>query len=253
MLDVIVCGRIDQHIVTGLVAGIAAACREQGCELVGGETSEQPKVLEADRYVLAASLVGVVDRAKIIDGSAIRAGDLVLALPSNGPHTNGYSLIHELTERHPNVLQQPVGDESFLDAVLQPHTPYYQQVRAIVENPGLHGLVHITGGGMRENVDRVLPSALSAEIDLAAVRIPEVFAAIKQTGRVSEDDMLRTFNLGVGMIAICARGSCAQIQDAIARTPASSYVIGEIAPGAGGVQTTGALHWPEWRPAAESA
>lgn len=246
VLDVIVCGRLDHDVVTGLVAGIAQACKEQGCELVGGETSEQPKVLGADRCVLAASLVGVVERAKIIDGSTIRGEDVVLALPSNGPHTNGYSLIHELIERYPSVLKQPVGDESFLDAVLRSHTPYYEQVRAVVEDPGLHGLVHITGGGMVENLDRVLPDGLGARIDLAAVRVPEVFAAIRQTGRVSEDDMIRTFNLGVGMVAICAPDSCERIQGSIAEGRGSSYVIGEVVPGPDGVQTTGTLQWPAW-------
>ncbi len=201
--DLIVCGRMDKAIVTRIVAACAAACQAQSCALTGGETTEQPDVVPPGTYILGSSIVGIVERSKIVDGARIQRGDAVVAVASSGPHTNGYTLIRDLLARDPKLADSPVGDTTFLEAVLATHRCYYQALKGLFERELVTGLAHITGGGIRENLDRILPKDLDARISLAKYRTPEVFERIRKAANASQDTMLRTFNLGVGLAVVC--------------------------------------------------
>ena len=172
MQDFIVCGKIDPPVVKALVGGIADACEAQGCTLTGGETSVQPGVVEDGVYILSASAIGVVDRDNIIDGSAIEEGDAVLALASNGLHTNGYTLVRALLKNKPELKDRDIQGVSFLDMILRPHQCYYQPLKDLFKDEGLKGMAHITGGGIQDNLSRILPEECQAVIDLALLQVP---------------------------------------------------------------------------------
>lgn len=229
--DVIICGKLEKHVVTEMVDSMAKACREQDCSLVGGETSEQPGVLESGLYVLAAAIVGVVDKPKIVDGSKIRVGDTVLAVASNGLHTNGYSLVRALLAGQPDLADAKVDGERFLDVILRPHTCYYKAFRGLFDNPGLHGMAHITGGGFQGNLNRVLPAGTNALLDLGKVQVLPVFKTIRLAGKVDDADMLRTFNLGVGMTLVVAPDAVDAVAGHLAEQGHRSYPIGRIVEG----------------------
>jgi phosphoribosylformylglycinamidine cyclo-ligase len=239
--DAIICGKLEKEVVTELVAGFAEACKAQGCVLTGGETSEQPGMIEPGLYILTTSMVGIVEKNKILDGSKITEGDIVLALASNGLHTNGYTLVRVLIARDPDILQVQVAGESFLNVILRPHTCYYQSLKDVFGNPGLHGLAHITGGGIQGNLNRILPSHLSAEIDLATIRVLPVFSLIQKRGQVPAADMLRTFNLGVGMTAVVAPSEVETICQHLAKHGCECYQIGRIVLGTKDVRFVGEL------------
>ncbi|MEK7218512.1 MAG: phosphoribosylformylglycinamidine cyclo-ligase [Patescibacteria group bacterium] len=242
--DAIICGKIEKDVVSTMVKSMAEICRRNGCTLTGGETSEQPGTLAPGTYVLASSVVGVVEKAKIIDGAKIRKGDHVLALASNGLHTNGYSLVRKLMETTPGIMEETINDgESFLDAILKPHTNYLPAIRDLFGLPELHGMAHITGGGIAENLDRVLPAGLDAAIDLAALRFPPVFRVIHTAGNVPDTDMLRTFNMGVGLAMAVAPKSAQLIRNHLDGKGVESFVIGEIVEGKRKVRFTGNLAW----------
>ncbi|MBI3332300.1 phosphoribosylformylglycinamidine cyclo-ligase [Candidatus Peregrinibacteria bacterium] len=241
--DAVICGKIEPKVVTEIVDGFASACKEQGCVLTGGETSEQPGVLPAGTYILTASIVGVVEKAKIIDGSAIKEGDIVLALPSNGLHTNGYSLVRRLMESQPKILKEKVGSDSFLDAILKPHTCYFPHLKGLFRNPALHGLAHITGGGIPGNLHRILPKGLDAEIDLGTINVLPIFKVIQKYGDVPTEDMLRTYNLGVGIIAVVDAKEASAIASALKKSGCAAYPIGKIVKGNQKVKTSGSLQW----------
>ncbi|NLX04055.1 MAG: phosphoribosylformylglycinamidine cyclo-ligase [Phycisphaerae bacterium] len=243
VLDTIICGKLEPRQVTDMVDAMAEACRLQGCSLVGGETSEQPGVIDAGLYVLAAAIVGVVDRSRIIDGSKIAEGDTVMAVASNGLHTNGYSLVRALLAKDHHLAERRVGDESFLDAILRPHTCYYQPFRGLFGNDGLHGLAHITGGGIEGNLNRVMPDGLGARIDLGQIRILDVFKVIREAGAVSDADMRRTFNLGVGMTMVVAPDAVESIRWHLEGFDLAAYPIGRIERREAKVVFDGALNW----------
>ena len=239
--DLIICGRMEKPIITRIVAACAAACAAQGCALTGGETTEQPDVVPVGTYILGSSVIGIVERSKIVDGSKIERGDAVIALASSGPHTNGYTLIRDLMKREPNLANETVGGSTFLDAVLEPHRCYYPALKGLFARELLTGLAHITGGGIRENLDRILPASLDASVDLSAYRIPPVFERIKRAANAPDTDMLRTFNLGVGLTVVCRQRDSAAVLAHLAQSGEEAYVIGEIVPGSGAVQVRGSL------------
>lgn len=242
--DAVICGKLEPTVVKELVSAIAEACRAQGCVLTGGETSEQPGVLDPGLYILTSSIVGVVDRSRIIDGRAIRPGDIVLALPSNGIHTNGYSLVRALIARDPTILDLPIDGLTFLEQILKPHTCYYHPLKPLFTNPSLHGLAHITGGGIGGNLNRILPDHLDAHIDLSQIQILPIFNAIKEHAQVPDPDMLRTFNLGVGLTAVVAPSDLPTIQQTLTTHGCpNTYPIGTITPGTKSVTFTGTLQW----------
>lgn len=243
VLDLIVCGKLKPKAVQEIVRAIAKACEAQGCTLVGGETSEQPGVLKVGTYVLAASIVGVVDKAKIVDGSAIREGDTVLAVASNGPHTNGYTLIRKLLEQNPDLVKKKVGMGTFLDAVMKPHTCYYHAFKGLFGDSSLHGMAHITGGGIQGNLNRILPKGLDAEVDVSKIQILPVFKVMRKAGNIADADMLRTFNLGVGMILIVGREGVSKMREHLGKQGHESYLIGTIIKGGEKIVLKGKLQW----------
>lgn len=244
--DAIICGSLQRAAVTEMVAALAEACRAQGCGLTGGETSEQPGVLAAGTYVLVASVVGVVERAGVIDGHLIEAGDTLLALASNGVHTNGYSLVRQLLERDPALPGRRLQKRSVLDDLLRPHRCYLPALRPGLGSASLHGLAHVTGGGIAANLSRVLPDGTAAEIDLSRIEVPEIFGVLRAAGSLPDAEMLRVFNVGVGMVVVVAAGSEAEVQSAASAAGVACYPVGRIVPAAPAsdrVTFRGALRW----------
>jgi phosphoribosylformylglycinamidine cyclo-ligase len=249
--DCIVCGKLQKEVVLELVQAINDACRQNDCFLIGGETSEQPGVLEAGTYILSSSIVGVVEKSKILDGRHIQKGDVVLAVPSNGLHTNGYSLVRALMAQHPGLVDEMIeapdgGRERFLEAILKPHTCYYQAFKGLFADNmggGLHGVAHITGGGIAGNLNRILPEGLDALIDASKLRILPLFKRIKELGNVPEGDMMKTFNLGVGMTIVCSAGAAGGIAAHLAGQGMEAYAIGKIVGGSAVVGYEGRVVW----------
>jgi phosphoribosylformylglycinamidine cyclo-ligase len=233
--DCIVCGGFDASLVTALVKEMAAACTAQDCVLVGGETSVQPGVVADAAYVLTASAIGVVDKEKILDGSTIREGDVVLGVASNGLHTNGYTLVRKLLDRDAELKNRRIGGETFLDIIMRPHKCYYKAVRGLFGRPDLKGLAHITGGGIQDNLNRILPATLDAAVRVADLRVPEVFRVIQREGNVPDADMHRTFNMGVGLTAVCSPEAREEFIAHLAANDCEAYPIGRIVPGEGRV------------------
>ena len=241
--DCIICGKIEPEVVRTLVDSMADACRRQGCVLVGGETSVQPGVIVRGVYVLSASAVGVVEKDQIIDGSRIAEHDVVLAVASNGLHTNGYTLVRALLDKNPNLAERQVQGESFFEIIMRPHTCYYTAVRDLFPTSELKGLAHITGGGIEGNVNRILPPNLDASIDKSLIRIPEIFKVIQKEGNVPEADMLKTFNMGVGLGLVCAPDFVADAIAHLEQHACVGYPIGTIKKGTRSVKYHSELNW----------
>lgn len=241
--DCIVCGKMEKKVVVKIVSSLAQACKDNGCVLAGGETSEQPGVVEAGTYISTASVVGVVEKEKIIDGSKIKKGDCVLALPSSGLHTNGFSLVRKIMKQSPKILKQRVGGQSFIKTVLTPHKCYYNCLKDLFGRSGLTGLAHITGGGIKENLDRILPADLNAQIDLSKVKILPIFKTLKKTGQLQDADMLRTFNMGVGITAVVKKTFVQQAISHLEKFKVGAYEIGEITAGEKKVIFQKQLNW----------
>lgn len=196
--DAIICGKINHNDISKLVKAMSDACRVQGCILTGGETSEQPEIIPEGIYILTSSIIGIVEKENIIDGSKIEEGDIILGLPSNGPHTNGYTLIRQLLKQYPKLKE----DTQFITDIMRPHKCYYNEIKHLFKTDIIHGMAHITGGGICENLNRILPQNLSAQIDASTYKIPSIFNQIKELGNVDEREMLRTFNLGIGLTLV---------------------------------------------------
>lgn len=241
--DCVVGGKIEKDTVVRMVKAFSEAAKENECSLTGGETSWQPGVIPEGRYVLTASIVGVVEKDKIIDGSKIAEGDTVLALASSGIHTNGMSLVRKIMETSPEIEKEMVGGTSFIDAVLTPHRPYYRALKDLFTHDGLVGLAHITGGGIQENLNRILPKDLDASIDLSRIRILPIFKTLKQHGTLEDLDMLRTFNMGVGIAAVVRPPFATEAIAHLKAMGVEAYAIGMITKGSGAVSFTGALQW----------
>lgn len=242
VLDTIVCGNAQKDIIKSLVKGISEACTENECSLVGGETSIQPSVVDPGVYVLTSSIAGIVDRSRVVDGSAIREGDAVLAIASNGLHTNGYSLVRLLMEKMPAIKLDKVEGITFIEQIMKPHTPYYKAIKGLFGKDYLHGMAHITGGGIAGNLCRVMPEGLCAEIDRGLIRILPIFRYIKAQGKVSDEEMLRTFNMGVGFVLVVSETEKEQVMQTISRHY-DCYEIGSVKKGYSAVEFTGRLHW----------
>lgn len=205
VVDTIVCGNAEKDTIKTLVKGISEACRDNECSLVGGETSIQPLVVDAGVYVLSSSIAGMVERSKVIDGSAIEDGDAVLAIASNGLHTNGYSLVRLLMDKMPEIKLEKIDGVTFIEQIMKPHTPYYKCIKDLFNRDMLHGMAHITGGGIEGNLGRVIPDGLSAKIDLSRVQVLNVFKYIRNSGNITDEEMLHTFNCGVGFNLVVAQ------------------------------------------------
>ncbi|WP_095176108.1 MULTISPECIES: phosphoribosylformylglycinamidine cyclo-ligase [Blautia] len=242
VLDTIVCGNAEKDTIGALVKGVSEACRENECSLVGGETSVQPQVVEKGVYVLTSSIAGIVEKNRIIDGSAAGEGDVVLALASNGLHTNGYSLVRMLMDRMPEIKLEKVEGETFIEQIMKPHTPYYKALKGILGKDCIHGMAHITGGGIEGNLCRVIPDGLSAVIDLDKIKTLPVFRFIRQCGNISDREMLSTFNCGVGFIMVVQAEAAAQIAVHM-NNYCECYEIGRIRTGEQKVVMEHRLNW----------
>ena len=225
-LDYIAIGKNVPEKVADIVAGVAEGCVQAGCALIGGETAEHPGMMGAEDYDLAGFSVGIVDKPKIIDQNTMRPGDVVLALPSSGIHSNGYSLVRQVFNvEHANLnlhcedLGQTLGE-----ALLTPTRIYVKPVLRCMEEATVKGVSHITGGGFFENIPRCLPEGLAAKIDKAAIKTPPIFAMLQSMGSIPERDMFNTFNMGVGMTVIVSPDDADKAMAALG----DAYVIGEI-------------------------
>jgi phosphoribosylformylglycinamidine cyclo-ligase len=238
-LDYFAAGRLCPAVAEQVVAGIARGCRENGCALVGGETAEMPGFYQDDEYDLAGFVVGVVERAGIIDGRSIVAGDALVGLASAGLHTNGYSLARRVmfdVAGWTPATQVPEIGTTVADALLAPHRSYLRPIRPLLgqggQAPTLKALAHITGGGITENLPRVLPRGCAAEVDLRAWEVPAIFRLLQQRGQIPSEEMFRTFNMGIGLILVCAAAEVDRVIHAIGNNGEPGAVpIGRIVPG----------------------
>ena len=229
-LDYIAIGKNEPEKVATLVSGVAEGCVQAGCALIGGETAEHPGMMAAEDYDLAGFSVGIVDKPKVVDHSTMKAGDVILALPSSGIHSNGYSLVRKVFNvEHANLnlyceeLGQTLGE-----ALLTPTVIYVKPVLACMEAVTVKGVSHITGGGFFENIPRCLPEGLTAKIEKAAVKTPPIFPMLQRMGNIPEHDMFNTYNMGVGMTVIVAREDADKALAALQSQGCAAYVIGEI-------------------------
>ena len=229
-LDYIAIGKNVPEKVATIVSGVAEGCVQAGCALIGGETAEHPGMMAADDYDLAGFTVGIVDKPKVIDNTRMAEGDVVIALPSSGFHSNGFSLVRKVFDVE-NADLNEYFDElgcTLGEALLKPTVIYVKQALRCIEAADVKGISHITGGGFYENVPRCIPDGLCAKIDKAAIRIPPIFTMLQKKGNIDEHDMFNTFNMGVGMIVIVPK---ADTEAAIAALDCGAYVIGEIVAG----------------------
>ena len=229
-LDYIAIGKNVPEKVATIVSGVAEGCVQAGCALIGGETAEHPGMMAADDYDLAGFSVGIVDKPKVIDSSRMAPGDVILALPSSGIHSNGYSLVRKVFDvEHADLnLYSAELARTLGEALLEPTRIYVKSVLRCMDAAAVRGVSHITGGGFFENIPRCLPDGLTAKIDKAAVQTPAIFHLLQKQGSISEHDMFNTYNMGVGMTVIVAKEDA---DKAIAALDCSAYVIGEIVSG----------------------
>lgn len=242
VLDTIVCGNAEKDTIKTLVKGVSDACKENECSLVGGETSIQPLVVDAGVYVLTSSIAGIVEKSKVIDGSAIEEGDVVLAIASNGLHTNGYSLVRLLMDKIPQIKLDKIDGLTFIEQIMKPHTPYYKAIKGLFDKNVINGMAHITGGGIEGNLCRVIPEGLSAKIDLSKLRILNFFKYIRNNGNISDEEMLRTFNCGVGFNVVVAQKDKELVMNHINQFY-DCYEIGIIEKGNSKVKFENRMNW----------
>jgi len=230
-LDYFAVGKLDAQVAAAVVSGIARGCRNNGCALIGGETAEMPGLYAASEYDLAGFIVGAAERTGLVTGKTIRAGDTLLALPSTGLHTNGYSpgakLLFEVAGYSPKTLLPEVG-ATVGDALLAVHRSYLKPIRALMAAGLLKGAAHITGGGITDNTPRMLARDLGAAIDTGSWRIPPLFEILRRIGNIPDDDYRRTLNLGVGMVFAVPRRGAARAEALLARLGESPFRIGEV-------------------------
>jgi phosphoribosylformylglycinamidine cyclo-ligase len=229
-LDYCASSKLQPEVVAEIVGGIAAACREAGCALLGGETAEMPGVYEAGEFDVAGTIVGLVDRARLLPRSDLRPGDVLLGLASSGPHTNGYSLIRKIFEGVPLDTIFPELGAPLADVLLMPHRSYLPFLQSSISNPqsSIKALAHLTGGGFLENIPRILPEGLGAVVRLESWPIPPLFQFIQQRGEVEMEEMYRVFNMGIGMIVIVSPAEAHALQSALGE---ETCVIGELVNG----------------------
>ena len=226
-LDYIAIGKNEPEKVAAIVSGVAEGCVQSGCALIGGETAEHPGMMAADDYDLAGFSVGLVDKSKVVDHSAMKAGDVIIALPSSGIHSNGYSLVRKVfnvEHANLNMYSDELG-RTLGEALLEPTRIYVKPVLRCMESAAVRGVSHITGGGFFENSPRCLPDGLTAKIDKAAIQTPPIFHMLQRMGGISEHDMFNTYNMGVGMTVIVPKEDADR---AVAALDCGAYVIGEI-------------------------
>ncbi len=235
-LDYIACGKNVPERIAELVAGVAEGCVQSGCALIGGETAEHPGMMPEDEYDLAGFTVGVVDKKKIIDNTKMKAGDVIIALPSTGIHSNGFSLcrkVFDIDNNNPDlyVPREELGGKTVAEALLVPTRIYVKPVLALLEKVSVKGISHITGGGFYENIPRSIPDGLCANVDRSAVKVLPIFEVIAKDGNIPERDMFNTYNMGVGMSVIVAPEDVDTALEVLKANGEDAYVIGSISEG----------------------
>ena len=234
-LDYIACGKNDPERIAAIVKGVAEGCVQAGCALIGGETAEMPGFYPEDEYDLAGFAVGLADEEKMVDHDAMQAGDVILALPSSGVHSNGFSLVRKVFDvekrdltRYVDELGAPLGE-----TLLTPTRIYVKPVLALLREVPVSGLAHITGGGFFENIPRCLRPGLAARIEKSAVRVPPIFRLIQNEGGIPERDMFNTFNMGVGMVAVVPQACADAALRLLKASGEEAYVLGDVVEGEG--------------------
>ena len=230
-LDYIACGKNVPERIADIVKGVCDGCVQAGAALIGGETAEMPGFYPEDEYDLAGYSTGVVDRDKIIDNKTMREGDVILALPSSGVHSNGFSLVRKVFDVEHADLTSPLaalGGKSLGETLLAPTKIYVKPILALLDEVKVKGISHITGGGFYENIPRSIPDGLCAEIDRAAVRILPIFDLIAKTGNISERDMFNTFNMGVGMSVVVAKEDAERALEILHAAGEDAYILGKV-------------------------
>jgi len=233
-MDYLATGKLEPEIAEKIVEGIAEACKHNGCALIGGETAEMPAFYPEGEYDLAGFIVGAVDREKIINGKNVQIGDVILGLPSNGLHTNGYSLARKLLfevakytpETYVNEIKGKVGNE-----LMRPHKSYWPVLRKLIDSECVSAMAHITGGGITENLPRVLPRGTGAVIELGSWPAQPIFEHMQNLGNVPQDEMLRTFNMGLGMLLVVPNKKFKKTQTLLERASEKGYTVGRIVKG----------------------
>ncbi|MCC7416304.1 MAG: phosphoribosylformylglycinamidine cyclo-ligase [Acidobacteria bacterium] len=234
-LDYLATGRLRPSIAEEVVGGMAAACRENGCALIGGETAEMPGFYADGEYDLAGFIVGIAEKAALVTGRTVAPDDVLIGLPSSGLHTNGYSLarrvLFEIAGLQPGSAPAELGT-TIADALLATHRSYLRPVSALLDRRLVKGLAHITGGGITENLPRTLPDGCAAEIDLLAWSIPPLFRLIEARGSIAPDEMFRAFNMGVGLVVVCAAGDARRALDLLAASgEQGAFLLGRVVAG----------------------
>ena len=233
-MDYLATGKLEPEIAEKIVEGIAEACKHNGCALIGGETAEMPGFYPEGEYDLAGFIVGAVDREKIINGKNVQIGDVILGLPSNGLHTNGYPLARKLLfevakytpETYVNEIKGKVGNE-----LMRPHKSYWPVLRKLIDSECVSAMAHITGGGITENLPRVLPRGTGAVIELGSWPVQPIFEHMQNLGNVPQDEMLRTFNMGLGMLLVVPNKKFKKTQTLLERASEKGYTVGRIVKG----------------------
>ena len=230
-LDYIACGKNYPEKIAAIVGGVAEGCVQSGCELIGGETAEMPGFYPVDEYDLAGFTVGAADRSKVINNKTMKAGDVVIAIPSSGVHSNGFSLVRKVFDVENCDLKTPVealGGKSLGETLLTPTKIYVKPMLALMSEVTVKGVSHITGGGFYENIPRSIPDGLGAKIDKSAVKVLPIFKLIQEKGGITERDMFNTFNMGVGMSVVVAKEDAERSLDILRANGEDAYLIGEI-------------------------
>ncbi len=228
-LDYFACGKLDIDIAERVVSGIAQGCSLAGCALIGGETAEMPDMYPAGEYDLAGFAVGVVEKENIIDGSKIRQGDVILGLASSGPHSNGYSLIRKIIKLSGADFDTDIAGQSLKQAIMKPTRIYVKQILALIQQIEVKGLAHITGGGLTENIPRILKDNLQAQLNIGSWKTLPIFNWLQQQGNVNQSEMYRVFNCGIGMIIVIDENKAEQAKQILEAQGETVYTIGKIA------------------------
>ena len=237
-LDYFATGKLDVETAASVIEGIGKGCELAGAALVGGETAEMPGMYADGEYDLAGFCVGIVEKAKVLDGSKVKVGDKLIGIASSGPHSNGYSLIRKVIEHSISALSDPFNGDTLGEALLKPTKIYVKSLLSLLEKVPVHAFAHITGGGLTENLPRVLPTGLNATIDLSSWVFPDIFLWLQKQGNVSQADMLTTFNCGIGMIVCVAAEDEKSTIEALQASGETVFVIGELVESEGKPEVT---------------
>jgi phosphoribosylformylglycinamidine cyclo-ligase len=241
-LDYLATGRLSPAVAESIVTGMANACRENGCALLGGETAEMPGFYQDGEYDIAGFIVGVVDRPRLINGRGVAAGDVLVGLPSSGLHTNGYSLARKIVFEHLGLnVDSHVGElgRTVGEALLEPHRSYLPYIRPLLDSARIKAMAHITGGGLLENIPRVLPQGLHARIDAGAWPQPRLMAFLQGQGNIEPEEMARTFNCGIGMAVIVSQENTNDVLQSLEEQGEKAFPIGRVEVGVKGCTVAG--------------